>query len=54
MQDITVYAWNSRDLSEVTYPCMTVDAMYVKVHEDSQIRSRGVFIGYGVNTDGNR
>lgn len=52
--DPIVQGWNNRSLNEVAYPFVTVDAMYVKVREDGRIRSRGVFIGYGVNTDGNR
>lgn len=52
--DPIVQGWNSRSLREVAYPFVTVDAMYVKVRENGRIRSRGVFIGYGVNTDGNR
>ncbi|WP_139990788.1 IS256 family transposase, partial [Paenibacillus paridis] len=52
--DPIVQAWNNRSLKEMAYPFVTVDAMYVKVREDGRIRSRGVFIGYGVNTDGNR
>ncbi|WP_179090251.1 IS256 family transposase [Paenibacillus sp. FSL H8-0548] len=52
--DPIVQAWNNRSLKEMVYPFVTVDAMYVKVREDGRIRSRGVFIGYGVNSDGNR
>ncbi|WP_028611688.1 IS256 family transposase [Paenibacillus harenae] len=52
--DPIVEKWNTRPLHEMAYPFMTVDAMYVKVREDGRIRSRGVFIGYGINKDGNR
>lgn len=52
--DPAVEAWNTRSLAEAAYPFVTVDAMYVKVREDGHVRSRGVFIGYGVNLEGNR
>lgn len=52
--DPIVSAWNNRPLHEIAYPFLTVDAMYVKVREDGRVRSRGVFIGYGVNSLGNR
>jgi putative transposase len=52
--DPIISAWNNRSLHEVAYPFVTVDAMYVKVREDGRVRSRGVFIGYGVNTMGHR
>jgi transposase-like protein len=52
--DPIVLAWNNRPLHEIAYPFLTVDAMYVKVREDGRVRSRGVFIGYGVSSLGNR
>lgn len=52
--DPAVQAWNTRSLAATAYPFVTVDAMYVKVREDGSVRSRGVFIGYGVNMEGNR
>lgn len=33
---------------------MLVDALYLKVREESRVRSRGVMLGIGVNTDGQR
>lgn len=33
---------------------MLVDALYLKVREDGRVRSRGVMVGIGVNTDGYR
>ena len=47
-------AWNGRPLSENRFPFVLVDAMYLKVREDGRVRSRGVMIATGVNTDGYR
>lgn len=52
--DPAVQAWKTRSLDATAYLFVTVDAMYVKVREDGSVRSRGVFIGYGVNREGNR
>jgi len=52
--DPIISAWNNRSLRETAYPFIIMDAMYVKVREDGRVRSRGVFIGYGVNSIGNR
>lgn len=52
--DPIVKAWNGRPLSENRFPFVLVDAMYLKVREDGRVRSRGVMIATGVNTDGYR
>lgn len=52
--DPIVTAWNSRPLQDSRYPFILVDAMYIKVREDGRVRSRGVLIATGVNTDGYR
>ncbi|CAM3891442.1 IS256 family transposase [Marinicrinis lubricantis] len=52
--DPIVQAWNNRNLRDIRYPFVIVDAMVVKVREDGRVRSRGVMIGYGVNEEGYR
>lgn len=52
--DPIVTAWNERPITDSRFPFILVDAMYLKVREDGRVRSRGVMIGIGVNTDGIR
>lgn len=52
--DPIVTAWNNRLLSDSRFPFVLVDALYLKVREDGRVRSRGVMLGIGVNTDGYR
>lgn len=52
--DPIVTAWNNRPLSDSQFPFVLVDALYLKVREDGRVRSRGVMLGIGVNTDGHR
>lgn len=52
--DPIVTAWNNRPLSNSRFPFVLVDALYLKVREDGRVRSRGVMLGIGVNTDGHR
>ncbi|AQS57028.1 IS256 family transposase [Novibacillus thermophilus] len=52
--DPIVEAWNGRPLSDSPFPFVLVDALYLKVREDGRVRSRGVMVGIGVNTDGYR
>lgn len=52
--DPIVNAWNNRPLADHRFPFVIVDALYMKVREDGRIRSRGVLIAAGINTDGYR
>lgn len=52
--DPIVEAWNGRPLANGQFPFVLVDAMYLKVREEGRVRSRGVMIAVGVNTDGYR
>jgi putative transposase len=52
--DPIVTAWNHRPLSDSRFPFVLVDALYLKVREDDRVRSRGVMIGIGVNSEGHR
>ncbi|SMF85406.1 Transposase and inactivated derivatives [Paenibacillus uliginis N3/975] len=52
--DPVISAWNNRSLEDHEFPFILVDALYVKVRENGRIRSRGLLIATGVNTDGYR
>jgi len=52
--DPIVEAWNHRPLSDGRFPFVLMDALYLKVREDGRVRSRGVMIAIGINTDGYR
>ncbi|WP_126429726.1 IS256 family transposase [Brevibacillus marinus] len=52
--DPIVTAWNNRNLRESFYPFLIVDALVLKVREEGRVRSRGVMLAYGVNTEGYR
>lgn len=51
--DPVVESWNHRPLTE-RYPFVVVDAMVTKVREDGRVRSRGLLLAFGVNTQGYR
>lgn len=52
--DPLVIAWNNRDLRDMHYPFVLVDALVIKVREDGRVCSRGVMIAIGINTEGYR
>jgi transposase-like protein len=52
--DPIVTAWNSRPLREKKFPFVIVDAMVIRVREDSRVRQRGLLIAVGVNEEGYR
>jgi len=52
--DPIVKAWNNRDLGEMDYPFVLVDALVLKVREDGRVRSRSTMISIGINTEGYR
>jgi transposase-like protein len=52
--DPLVIAWNSRPLSDTSFPFVLVDALYLKVREEGRVRSRGVMIAAGINESGYR
>lgn len=39
---------------EKEYPFVMVDAMYIKVREDHRVRSKGLMIALGINSDGRK
>jgi len=51
--DPLVEAWNTRPLGS-TFPFVLVDALFLQVREDERVRSRGVMVAVGINTDGYR
>ena len=48
-----VRAFKERPLEE-EYPFVMVDAMYIKVREDHRVRSKGLMIALGINSDGRK
>lgn len=52
--DPIVLAWSKRPLNDHSFPFVLVDAMYIKVREEGRVRSRGLLIATGINTDGTR
>lgn len=52
--DPVVNAWNNRDLRDMHYPFVLVDALVLKVREDGRVRSRGAMVAIGINTEGYR
>ena len=52
--DAKVSAWNNRKLDCKDYPFVIVDALTTDIRRDHAVRSSGVLIAYGVNSDGVR
>lgn len=52
--DPIIQDWNQRSLHEHVYPFVLVNALYTKVREDGQVRSRAALIATGVNEEGYR
>lgn len=50
--DPIVSAWNPRLLREEKIPFVIVDAIVIRVGEDSRVRQRGLLIAIGVNEKG--
>jgi putative transposase len=52
--DHDMQAWNSRDLSERTYPFLMADALYLKVRFGHQVIKRALLVAVGVDEKGYR
>ncbi len=52
--DLIIKARLNRSLSDDEFPFLLVDTLYLKIREDGRIRSRGVMIAVGINSDGCR
>lgn len=52
--DPLVQAWNNRDLRDMSYPFVLVDALVLKIREEGRVRSRSAMIAIGINTEGYR
>lgn len=52
--DINVAKWKNRKLDDKEYPFVLVDAMTTDIRRDHAVRSSGVLIAYGINSDGTR
>jgi putative transposase len=48
-----VKEWQNRPL-EAVYPILYMDALYVKMRENGQVKNRAVFVAIGVNMEGNK
>ena len=47
-----VKEWQNRPL-EAVYPILYLDALYVKMRDNGQVKNRAVFVAIGVNMEGN-
>jgi transposase-like protein len=52
--DERVAAWKERDLSQLEYPFIIVDAIVFKVRRDEAVRSTSCLIAIGINSQGVR
>lgn len=52
--DPVVTAWNERDLDELAYPFVIVDAMYLKIRKNGRVLSQAALIAIAVNEQGYR
>jgi len=52
--DPIVRAWNERDLGDVEYPFVIVDALVLKVRKGGRVVSQSALIAVGVNEEGYR
>jgi len=48
-----VKEWQNRPLESV-YPILYMDALYVKMRDNGQVKNRAVFVAIGVNLEGNK
>ena len=48
-----VREWQNRPL-EAVYPILYMDALYVKMRDNGQVKNRAVFVAIGVNMEGNK
>ncbi len=48
-----VKEWQNRAL-EAVYPILYMDALYVKMRDNGQVKNRAVFVAIGVNMEGNK
>lgn len=52
--DEEVKLWRNNDLSELKYPYLLVDVVYIKVREDHKVVSKACHIAIGINEKGSR
>jgi len=52
--DPMVKEWQNRSLSEVTFPYLMVDVLYIKVREEHRVVSKSCHIALGVTDEGDR
>lgn len=52
--DPVVQGWNNRNLRDMRYPFVLVNALVLKVREEGRARSHGMMVAIGINTEGYR
>ncbi len=52
--DPIIESWLNGSLSNDEFPFLLVDALHLKTREDGRVRSRGIIIAAGINSDGYR
>ena len=52
--DPQVQGWRTRDLSQMAYPFVIVDALVIRVRESGRVRPKSLLVACGVNADGYR
>lgn len=52
--DEEVKIWRNRDLSNLKYPYLLVDVIYIKVRENHRVVSKACHIAIGINEEGRR
>ena len=52
--DPIIESWLNGSLSNDEFPFLLVDALHLKTREDGRVRSRGIMISAGINSDGYR
>lgn len=52
--DPMVKEWQHRSLSEISYPFLMTDVLYIKVRVDHRVVSKSCHIALGINEQGNR
>lgn len=52
--DPIIERWLNWSLSNDEFPFLLVAALYLKIREDGRVRSKGIMIAAGINSDGYR
>ena len=52
--DPLVNEWQNRSLSDINYPYLMTDVLYIKIREDNRVLSKSCHIAIGITKDGDR